>query len=48
MMGAMSGSTAAPAEEPVQALGKLKQLMEAGLITAAEYEAKKKEILARL
>lgn len=48
VMGAMGGSTAAPAEEPVQALGKLKQLMEAGLITAAEYEAKKKEILARL
>jgi hypothetical protein len=48
MMGAMAGSTAAPAEEPAQALGKLKQLMEAGLITAEEYEAKKKEILARL
>lgn len=43
-----SGSSSAPAEEPVQALSKLKQLMEAGLITPAEYEAKKKEILARL
>ena len=43
-----AGSTAAPAEEPAQALSKLKQLMEAGLITADEYEAKKKEILARL
>ena len=42
------GSTAAPADEPVQALSKLKQLMEAGLITPDEYEAKKKEILARL
>lgn len=40
--------TAAPADEPVQALGKLKQLMEAGLITTEEYETKKKEILARL
>ena len=48
MMGAMPASSAAPAEEPVQALGKLKQLMEAGLITSEEYEAKKKEILARL
>lgn len=49
MMGApASGSTAAPADEPLQALSKLKQLMEAGLITADEYETKKKEILARL
>jgi hypothetical protein len=48
-LGAMAGgSTAAPAEEPLQALGKLKQLMEAGLITPEEFEAKKKEILARL
>ncbi len=43
-----SGSTAAPADEPLQALSKLKQLMEAGLITAEEFETKKKEILARL
>ncbi len=42
------GSTAAPADEPVQALSKLKQLMEAGLITPAEFEEKKKEILSRL
>jgi len=49
MMGAMgAGSTAAPADEPLQALSKLKQLMEAGLVTAEEFEAKKKEILARL
>ena len=49
MMGAMgTGSTAAPADEPLQALSKLKQLMEAGLISAEEFEAKKKEILARL
>jgi hypothetical protein len=46
--GGTVSSTAAPAEEPVQALGKLKQLMEAGLITAEEYEAKKQEILGRL
>ncbi len=43
-----SGSSAVPSEEPVQALSKLKQLMEAGLVTPAEYEAKKKEILSRL
>ena len=43
-----SGTSASPTEEPVQALSKLKQLMEAGLITPAEYEAKKKEILSRL
>ena len=49
MMGAVgAGSTAAPADEPLQALSKLKQLMEAGLISAEEFEAKKKEILARL
>ena len=42
------GSTAAPTEEPLQALSKLKQLMAAGLITPDEYETKKKEILARL
>lgn len=48
LQGMPSGSTAAPAEEPMQALMKLKQLAEAGLITAEEYEAKKKEILDRL
>ena len=49
MMGGVgAGSTAAPADEPLQALSKLKQLMEAGLISAEEFEAKKKEILARL
>ena len=49
MMGGVGpGSTAAPADEPLQALSKLKQLMEAGLISAEEFEAKKKEILARL
>jgi hypothetical protein len=42
------GSTAAPADEPMQALSKLKQLMEAGLISSEEFETKKKEILSRL
>lgn len=45
---ASAGATAAPSEEPLQALSKLKQLMEAGLITPEEFETKKKEILARL
>lgn len=36
------------AEDPMQALAKLKQLADAGLITADEFETKKKEILARL
>ncbi len=49
MMAAATGAaSAAPADEPLQALSKLKQLMEAGLVTAEEFEAKKKEILARL
>ncbi len=46
--GTPSGSTAAPAEDPLQSLSKLKQLAEAGLITNDEFEAKKKEILDRL
>lgn len=41
------GSTVTP-EDPMQALAKLKQLADANLITAEEYETKKKEILARL
>jgi hypothetical protein len=49
MMGATAaGSAAAPVDEPHQALTKLKQLMDAGLITPEEFEAKKKEILSRL
>lgn len=48
LQGASVGSTAAPADEPVQALSKLKQLADAGLISAEEYEAKKQEILSRL
>lgn len=45
----VQGATAqSAAEDPMQALAKLKQLAEAGLITNDEFEAKKKEILARL
>lgn len=46
--GPMGTGTAAPPDEPLQALSKLKQLMEAGLITTQEYETKKAEILSRL
>lgn len=37
---------AAPSEDPVEKLGKLKKMVDAGLITQDEYDAKKKEILA--
>ncbi|MEM1059667.1 MAG: PH domain-containing protein [Verrucomicrobiota bacterium] len=35
-------------EDPVQTLGKLKELLDAGLISASEYEAKKAEVLSRM
>ncbi len=38
----------AASEDPLQALGKLKQLLDAGLISQDEFDAKKSEILARL
>ena len=50
-IGAMAGQALAPdpgSGDPVEALGKLKRLLEAGLIEQAEYDAKKAEILARL
>lgn len=37
-----------PKEDPVQALGKLKQLLDGGLISQQEYDAKKSEILSRM
>ncbi len=36
------------AEDPVEVLGKLKRLLDAGLIEQAEYDAKKAEILSRM
>lgn len=41
-------TSAGTAEDPVEVLGKLKQLLEAGLIEQAEYDAKKAEILNRM
>lgn len=35
-------------EDPMQALGKLKQLLDAGYVTQEDYDAKKAEILSRL
>jgi len=37
-----------PAADPVQRLKQLKDMLDAGLITAQEYESKKAEILSRL
>lgn len=37
-----------PAEDPVEVLGKLKKLLDAGLIEQAEYDAKKAEVLSRM
>lgn len=37
-----------PAEDPVAKLGQLKKMLDAGLINAAEFEAKKAEILSRI
>lgn len=36
------------AEDPMETLGKLKKLLDAGLIEQAEYDAKKTEILSRM
>ncbi len=38
----------APTEDPMEALGKLKKLLDAGLIEQTEYDAKKADILSRL
>ncbi|MFH1708964.1 MAG: SPFH domain-containing protein [Planctomycetota bacterium] len=37
-----------PANDPMAKLQKLQQMLDGGLITAAEYDAKKKEILSRM
>lgn len=45
---AASALQAPAAEDPMQALGTLKQLLDAGLVTQQEFDAKKAEVLARL
>jgi ribosomal protein S19 len=37
-----------PTDDPMAVLGKLKKMLDAGLIVASEYEAKKTEILSRM
>ncbi len=51
--GGLPGSAAAaashaPKDDPVEKLGQLKRMLEGGLITAEEYDAKKKDLLNRL
>ena len=45
---AQAPSSAVSQEDPVQVLMKLKEMLDAGLITAQEYGAKKEEILSRM
>lgn len=45
---APSPANTANADEPMEVLGKLKKLLDAGLIEQAEYDAKKAEILSRM
>ncbi len=48
-MGMPMQQTAAPvADDPMAVLGKLKKMLDAGLIEASEYETKKAEILGRM
>ena len=48
--GATAPQTApqSPAEDPIEVLGKLKKMLDAGLIEQAEYDSKKQEILSRM
>lgn len=46
--GAAQPQTQQNAEDPMEVLGKLKKLLDAGLIEQAEYDAKKADILSRM
>ena len=46
--GAAQPSTQSQAEDPMETLGKLKKMLDAGLIEQAEYDAKKAEVLSRM
>lgn len=46
--GTAQPSTQSPAEDPMETLGKLKKMFDAGLIEQAEYDAKKAEVLSRM
>lgn len=41
-------ATQSPAEDPIEVLGRLKKMLDAGLIEQAEYDSKKQEILSRM
>lgn len=43
-----SAASSAPTEDPMETLGKLKKMLDAGLIEQSEYDAKKAEILSRM
>lgn len=45
---APQSGTSGAAEDPMETLGKLKKMLDAGLIEQAEYDAKKAEILSRM
>jgi hypothetical protein len=47
-MGQQPQQQAAPAEDPVEKLAKLKKMLDADLITQEEYDAKKQDILAQM
>lgn len=46
--GATTATSTDNAEDPMEVLGKLKKMLDAGLIEQAEYDAKKAEILGRM
>lgn len=46
--GSAQPSTQSSAEDPMETLGKLKKMLDAGLIEKEEYDAKKNEILSRM
>ena len=48
MQGGAGQMAPVSAADPVEVLGKLKRLLDAGLIEQEEYDAKKREILANL
>ncbi len=46
--GTSQPSSQSQAEDPIETLGKLKKMLDAGLIEQAEYDAKKAEVLSRM
>lgn len=46
--GTAQSTSQSPAEDPMETLGKLKKMLDAGLIEQVEYDAKKAEVLSRM